>query len=85
VQSVVREEWISKVFDVDFLKHPNIEDVDLLKHPNIEDEMVQMLQVAMACVAVLPDQRTRMEEVVSRIEEIRNFYSDTWTSPENKP
>jgi hypothetical protein len=71
---VVREEWISKVFDV-----------DLLKHPNIEDEMVQMLHVAMACVAVFPDQRTRMEEVVSRIEEIRNFYSDTRTSPENKP
>jgi serine/threonine protein kinase len=74
VQSVVREEWTSEVFDV-----------DLLKHPNIEDEMVQMLQVAMACVAVLPDQRPRMEEVVSRIEEIRNSYSETRTSPEDKP
>ncbi|GJM88896.1 hypothetical protein PR202_ga05474 [Eleusine coracana subsp. coracana] len=73
VQSVVREEWTSEVFDV-----------DLLKHPNIEDEMVQMLQVAMACVAVLPDQRPRMEEVVGRIEEIRNSYSDTRTSPEDK-
>ncbi|TKW26711.1 hypothetical protein SEVIR_3G208000v4 [Setaria viridis] len=74
VQSVVREEWTSEVFDV-----------DLLRHPNVEDEMVQMLQVAMACVAVVPDERPRMEEVVRRIEEIRNSYSETKTSPEDKP
>ncbi|KAL6619051.1 hypothetical protein ACP70R_034190 [Stipagrostis hirtigluma subsp. patula] len=73
VQSVVREEWTSEVFDV-----------DLLRQANVEDEMVQMLQVAMACVAVLPDQRPRMEEVVRRIEEIRNSYSETRTSPEDK-
>lgn len=75
VQSVVREEWTSEVFDV-----------DLLRHPNTEDEMVQMLQVAMACVAVAPDQRPRMEEVVRRIEEIGSSYSGTArTSPEDKP
>lgn len=74
VQSVVREEWTSEVFDV-----------DLLRHPNVEDEMVQMLQLAMACVAVVPDERPRMEEVVRRIEEIRNSYSETKTSPEDNP
>ncbi|CAM0954985.1 unnamed protein product [Alopecurus aequalis] len=75
VQSVVREEWTSEVFDV-----------DLLRHPNTEDEMVQLLQVAMACVAVPPDQRPRMEEVVRRIEEIRSSGSGTTTrtSPEDK-
>ncbi|KAJ1263416.1 hypothetical protein BS78_09G182800 [Paspalum vaginatum] len=72
VQSVVREEWTSEVFDV-----------DLLRHPNVEDEMVQMLQVAMACVAVVPDERPRMEEVVRKIEEIRNSYSETRTSPDD--
>ncbi|KAL5202362.1 hypothetical protein ABZP36_013314 [Zizania latifolia] len=75
VQSVVREEWTSEVFDA-----------DLLRHPNTEDEMVQMLQLAMACVAILPDQRPRMEEVVRRIEEIRSSsYSGTRSSPEDKP
>ncbi|BAF17768.1 probable inactive receptor kinase At5g58300 precursor [Oryza sativa Japonica Group] len=73
VQSVVREEWTSEVFDA-----------DLLRHPNSEDEMVQMLQLAMACVAIVPDQRPRMEEVVRRIEEIRNSSSGTRLSPEDK-
>lgn len=76
VQSVVREEWTSEVFDI-----------DLLRHPNTEDEMVQLLQVGMACVAIPPDQRPRMEEVVRRIEEIRSSGSGTTTrtSPEDKP
>lgn len=71
VQSVVREEWTAEVFDV-----------DLLRHPNIEDEMVQLLQVAMACVAIPPEQRPKMDEVIRRITEIRNSYSGTITPPE---
>ncbi|CAO2197154.1 unnamed protein product [Urochloa humidicola] len=75
VQSVVREEWTAEVFDV-----------DLLRHPNVEDEMVQMLQVAMACVAAVPDQRPKMEEVIRRITEIRNSYSSGTRTPlEDKP
>ncbi|KAG8078309.1 hypothetical protein GUJ93_ZPchr0007g6017 [Zizania palustris] len=72
VQSVVREEWTAEVFDV-----------DLLRHPNIEDEMVQMLQVAMACVAIPPEQRPKMGEVIRRIVEIRNS-SESRTPPEDK-
>lgn len=69
VHSVVREEWTGEVFDV-----------ELLKYPNIEEEMVEMLQIAMSCVARVPDQRPKMIEVVKMVEDVRRN-----TEPENRP
>ncbi|RRT66807.1 hypothetical protein BHE74_00052662 [Ensete ventricosum] len=62
VHSVVREEWTEEVFDVDLMRHPGTE----------EEEMVQILQVAMACVATVPDARPDFPEVIRMMEEIVN-------------
>ncbi|WOK95487.1 putative inactive receptor kinase [Canna indica] len=73
VQSVVREEWTAEVFDV-----------ELMRYPNIEEDMVQMLQVAMQCVARTPDERPKMEDVVRMIEDVRCSNSANRQSSEEK-
>ncbi|XP_057968713.1 probable inactive receptor kinase At2g26730 [Malania oleifera] len=65
VQSVVREEWTAEVFDV-----------ELMRYHNIEEEMVQLLQIAMACVSTVPDQRPAMPEVVRMIEDMNRSETD---------
>ncbi|KAH7861996.1 hypothetical protein Vadar_033503 [Vaccinium darrowii] len=59
VQSVVREEWSSEVFDP-----------ELLRYQSVEEEMVDLLQLAVDCVTQYPGNRPSMAEVNSRIEEI---------------
>lgn len=73
VNSVVREEWTAEVFDV-----------ELLRYPNIEEEMVEMLQIGLACVVKLPDQRPKIEEVVKMVEEIRRVNSGNRPSTESR-
>ncbi|KAJ4821352.1 Leucine-rich repeat receptor-like protein kinase [Rhynchospora pubera] len=61
VLSVVRQEWTAEVFDVELMRYQNFDH---------EEEMVQLLQIAMECVATVPDERPAMTEVVRMMEEI---------------
>ncbi|KAJ3704174.1 hypothetical protein LUZ61_007879 [Rhynchospora tenuis] len=58
VRSVEREEWMTKVFDMELMRYKNIK------------EEIQLLQIAMECVATVPDERPDMTEVVRMMEEI---------------
>lgn len=73
VQSIVREEWTSEVFDL-----------ELLRYQNVEEEMVQLLQLAVDCAAQYPDKRPSMPEVTRRIEELRgsSLREDQITQPD---
>lgn len=73
VQSVVREEWTAEVFDI-----------ELMRFPNIEEEMVEMLQIGMACVVRMPDQRPKMADVVKMVEDIRRIDTATRLSSETR-
>ncbi|THU59109.1 hypothetical protein C4D60_Mb03t21530 [Musa balbisiana] len=66
VQSVVREEWTAEVFDV-----------ELMRYPSTEEEMVQLLQIAMSCVATVPDARPDFPEVVRMMEGIADRTAST--------
>ncbi|KAF3663241.1 putative pentatricopeptide repeat-containing protein-like [Capsicum annuum] len=59
VQSVLREEWITEVFDI-----------ELLRYQTIEEHMVQLLQLAVDCTAQYLDRRHSMAEVTNRFEEL---------------
>ncbi|KAM7489267.1 hypothetical protein LguiB_026751 [Lonicera macranthoides] len=59
VNSVIREEWTARVFDI-----------ELLIYPNIEEEMAELLQIGMACTQTVAEQRPKMTDVVKMVEDI---------------
>ncbi|OWM62648.1 probable inactive receptor kinase At1g48480 [Punica granatum] len=59
VQSIVREEWNSEVFDL-----------ELQRDPSVEEDMVKLLQLGIDCAAQYPNNRPSMSEVRIQIEEI---------------
>lgn len=72
VQSVVKEEWTSEVFDI-----------ELLTYQTEEEEMVQLLQLAMDCATQHPDNRPTMSEVAVQIEDICRSSSLTENNQDN--
>ncbi|TKW15283.1 hypothetical protein SEVIR_5G227300v4 [Setaria viridis] len=74
VQSVVREEWTAEVFDVELVR----------LGASAEEEMVALLQVAMACVATVPDARPDAPDVVRMIEEIGGGHGGRTTTEESE-
>ncbi|XP_047328000.1 probable inactive receptor kinase At5g58300 isoform X2 [Impatiens glandulifera] len=76
VRSVVREEWTAEVFDT-----------ELMQYRNVEEEMVQLLQIGLACVVKAAELRPSMDEVVRMMEDIRQpeIDVDQTSSEDSKP
>ncbi|KNA13682.1 hypothetical protein SOVF_114450 [Spinacia oleracea] len=74
VHSVVREEWTAEVFDL-----------EILRYSHVEEEMVEMLQIALTCVARVPDQRPRMTDLLKMIEDVRNSLAEVHPETTSAP
>ncbi|CAH8390332.1 unnamed protein product [Eruca vesicaria subsp. sativa] len=62
IRSVVTKEWTGEVFDI-----------ELMKQIGIEEEMVEMLQIGLACVALKPQDRPHAAEVVKMLQDIQTL------------
>ncbi|KAF5182230.1 kinase [Thalictrum thalictroides] len=65
VRSVVREEWMAKVFD---------SELEMCK--DSEDEMVELVLIAMSCTSFSPNERPSIFSVMCMIEDIRKVKED---------
>ncbi|CAH2080223.1 unnamed protein product, partial [Thlaspi arvense] len=60
IRSVVSKEWTGEVFDV-----------ELMRQVGIEEELVEMLQIGLACVALKPQDRPHIAHVLKMIQGVR--------------
>ncbi|ESQ28941.1 hypothetical protein EUTSA_v10024075mg [Eutrema salsugineum] len=63
IRSVVVKEWTGEVFDMEILSQSG----------GVEEEMVEMLQIGLACVALKQQERPHIAQVVKMIEDIRSI------------
>ncbi|XP_010553544.1 PREDICTED: probably inactive receptor-like protein kinase At5g41680 [Tarenaya hassleriana] len=68
IRSVVLNEWTGEVFDMELMRHSN--------GGGVEEEMVEMLQIGLACVDVKPEERPMMRDVLRMMEDIRPLLDD---------
>ncbi|PIN09314.1 Serine/threonine protein kinase [Handroanthus impetiginosus] len=73
VQSVFYNEWTTKMVDLELRKYQNDD----------EEAMMQVFQIAMDCVAIIPERRPRMPEIVKMLEEIGGFNPSNESSLED--
>ncbi|VYS49948.1 unnamed protein product [Arabidopsis thaliana] len=62
IRSVVAKEWTGEVFDMEILNQSG----------GFEEEMVEMLQIGLACVALKQQERPHIAQVLKLIEDIRS-------------
>ncbi|KAG7658380.1 Leucine rich repeat 4 [Arabidopsis suecica] len=62
IRSVVAKEWTGEVFDMEILSQSG----------GFEEEMVEMLQIGLACVALKQQERPHIAQVLKLIEDIRS-------------
>lgn len=59
IRSVVSKEWTGEVFDI-----------ELMRQMDIEEEMIELLQIGLACVALKPQDRPHITHIVKFIQDI---------------
>ncbi|KAF6160890.1 hypothetical protein GIB67_041944 [Kingdonia uniflora] len=48
-----------------------------MRYSNIEEEMIEMLQIAMACIARMLHQRPKMSDVLKMVKNVQQFDNGT--------
>ncbi|CAH8298339.1 unnamed protein product [Eruca vesicaria subsp. sativa] len=63
IRNVVAKDWTGEVFDMEILSETG---------GDVEEEMVEMLQIGLACVSIKQQERPHIAQVVKMIQDIRS-------------